>query len=210
MIRKLLCLSPLLAGVLCAQNWEVGALGGYGFSNDLTIKSASGTATAKLAPGAALGVFGGEDTYNYFSGEARYLYRFSDLRLSSAGTIVDFGAHTQIAEGVFLFHFRPRQSRIRPFLAAGGGISVLSGTGRQSAGQPLGHFAALNATREALPTADVGVGVKINLQKHLRLRLEADDYLSATPGKVIAPAPGATLGGVMHNVIAFAALSFTF
>jgi hypothetical protein len=210
MFRHLCFLSTLFSAGLFAQTWEVGALGGFGFSNDLTVKSPAGSANASLAKGAVIGVFGGDDTYNYFSGEARYLYRYSDLRLSSGGTSVDFAGHTHIAEGVFLFHFRPRQSRIRPFIAAGGGVSVVVGTGTESAAQPLGKFAALTATRQTLPTADVGLGVKINLPHHLRLRLEADDYISSTPNQVIAPAPGATVKGWLNNVIAFGALSYTF
>lgn len=215
MIRHFVCLSMIFAAGLSAQSteyptWEVGALGGFGFSNDLTIKSFQGSANASLAPGGALGVFGGEDMYNYISGEARYLYRYSDLRLSSAGTTVDFGGHTHLLTGNFLFHFRPRQSRVRPFIAAGGGISVLTGTGAESANQPLGSFAALTNTHETLPTADIGVGVKFNLQKHLRLRLEIDDYISPRPSKVIAVAPGATGSGWLNDVVGFGGLSFTF
>ena len=198
------------SSIAFAQTWEVGALGGYGFTNDLTIKTSSASATAGLANGGVVGAFGGDDTYNYFSGEARYLYRFSDLRLSSGGTSVDFAAHTHIAEGAFLAHFRPRNARIRPFIAFGGGIKVLVGTGAESATQPLGQFAALTATHEILPTADVGAGVKINLATHLRLRLEVRDYISTAPTKLIAPAPRASESGWLHDIMALAAFSFTF
>src|SRR6185437_9546912 len=208
MFKNLAFLSILFAGCAFAQTWEVGALGGFGFTNDLTVKSSGGSASARLANGAVAGVFGGEDTYRYFSGEVRYLYRYSDLRLSSGTTSVNFPAHTHIVEGVFLFHFRPREARIRPFIAAGGGLSIIVGTGVESAGQPLGRFAALTATRETLPTADVGAGIKFDLQRHLRLRIEADDYISSTPNKVIAPAPGASVSGLLNDVAAFAALSF--
>lgn len=200
----------LSAGCALAQTWEVGAIGGFGFSNDLTIKSPAGSAAAGLAKGAVIGAFGGDDTYNYISGEARYLYAFSDLRLSSGGATVDFPAHTHIGEGAFLFHLRPRGSRIRPFFAAGGGIKVLVGTGTESAAQPLGQFAALTATRQILPMGDVGAGIKIDLQQHLRLRLEVRDYISSTPNKVIAPAPGASVSGLLNDIMALGSLSYTF
>jgi len=200
----------LCAAGASAQIWEVGALGGYGFTNDLSVNSPAGSATAGLAKGGAVGVFGGGDTHNYFSGEARYLYLFSDLRLSSGNTSVDFGAHTPIAEGAILAHFRPRTAKVRPFIAFGGGLKWVIGTGVESAGQPLGRFAALTATHESLPTADVGAGVKINLRDHLRLRVEVRDYLSATPNKVIQPAPGSSLSGILNNIVALGGLSYTF
>jgi hypothetical protein len=210
MFIRWIFLSMFFAGCALAQTYEVGAIGGYGFTNDLTVKAPAGSATSGLARGGVIGAFGGDDTYRYFSGEARYLYSYSDLRLSSGSTSVDFPAHTHIAEGAILMHFRPREARIRPFVAVGGGIKVLVGTGVESASQPLGQFAALTATHEIFPTADVGAGVKINLQHHLRLRLEVRDYISSTPNKVIAPAPGASSGGLLNQVMALASLSLAF
>jgi len=210
MFKTRLLFLLFVASAAFAQNWEIGALGGFGLSNDMTIHSPSGTASSNLANGGAFGIFGGDDTYNYLSGEARYLYRYSDFSLSSGNTTVTFPAHTQLLQGVFLAHLRPRQTKVRPFIAFGGGLSFLSGTGVESAAQPLGQFAGLTATRQTLPTATVGFGVKIELHHHLRLRFEADDYISSTPSKVIAPAPGNSVSGWMNNVIAFGALSYTF
>ncbi len=189
-------------------HWEIGALGGFGWTNDLTVKSPAGSATTGLKSGAAIGAFGGDDMYDHFSGEARYIYRYNDLKLESGSTKVAFGAHTHIAEGAFLFHFRPRQSNVRPYIAFGGGVKVLQGTGIESAGQPLGRFAALTATREVLPTADAGLGVKFNIGSHARLRVEVRDYISSTPSKVIAPVPGASLNGVMNDLTGFVGLGY--
>jgi len=216
MIRAALVACLMWGGVAQAQmtgqeagpHWEIGALGGFGWTNDLTVKGPAGSATTGLKSGAAIGVFGGDDTYNYFSGEARYLYRFNDLKLSSGNTSVDFGAHTHIAEGALLLHFRPRASHMRPFIAFGGGIKVLEGTGMESAAQPLGRFAALTATREILPTGDVGFGIKWNLRPHTRLRVEVRDYISSTPHKVIAAAPGASISGVMNDITGLVGLSY--
>jgi hypothetical protein len=198
-----------LAAAASAQQWEIGAIGGYGFAPDLTVKNAAGSASTGFKNGMTIGVFGGGDTHDRWSGEARYLYRFSDLKLSSGGTSADFGAHTHIAHADFLYHFRPRQSHMRPFVAVGGGAEILIGTGLESAGQPLGTFAALTATHEILPVGDVGFGVKINLRPGLRFRVEMRDYISPAPNKVIAPAPGATLGGVVNDIVGVAAISYT-
>lgn len=216
MIRAALAACVVWAGTAWAQpsgpeeqiHWEVGAVGGYGWTNDLTVTGPAGSAAAGLKAGGAVGVFAGDDMYDRFSGEARYLYRFSDLKLSSGSTSVDVGAHTHIAEGAFLFHFKGRQSHMRPFFAFGGGIKVLQGTGIESAAQPLGRLAALNATREVLPTADVGFGVKWSLRPHVRLRVEVRDYISGAPEKVIAAAPGASISGILNDVTGLAGLSY--
>jgi len=210
MIRHLLCLSILAAGGVFAQNLELGAIGGFGFTNDLTVKSPSGSATAGLATGGAFGAFFEEDSYKYIGGEVQYLYRYSDLRLSSGGTSVDFAAHTNIVDGGMVLHFRPRGAHIRPFIAAGAGVMVLTGTGAESASQPLGNFAALTATRQTLPVVDVGGGVKISLQRHMRLRFEVRDYISSSPSKVIAPVPGASVSGWLNDIMASASVSYTF
>lgn len=210
MLKTIGLLCALSAGAAMAQTYEVGATGGYGFSGDLTAKSATGSATTGLKRGATLGVFGGQDMYEHWSGEARYLYHFSDLKLSSGGTSVDFGAHEHIMEGAFLYHFEPRDSRVRLYLSVGGGMKVLEGTGLESSNQPLGKFAALTATQELLPTGDVGAGVKINLREHMRLRLEVRDYISKAPTKVIAPYPGVVLNGVLNDVMGLAGISYTF
>jgi hypothetical protein len=199
----------LTAATAFAGDWEVGALGGWGYSPKLKVNAPAGDADTGFRNGAVIGVFGGNDSYRYWSGEVRYLYRYSDLRLSSGDTTVNFGGHTHIVHADFLGHFRPRESNVRPFIAFGGGVKVLVGTGIESAAQPLGNRAALTATREVLPVADVGVGVKIGIHRLVRLRFEVRDYLSPAPSKVIAPAPGASLGGVLNDFIGTAGISVT-
>jgi hypothetical protein len=209
MLKVLILTRALVAGLAHAQVWEVGAIGGYGFSPTLTVKNASGSATTGFENGVVAGAFGGGDTHNYWSGEARYLYRYSDAKLSSGGTTVDFGAHTHIINGDILGHFRPRESRIRPFIAFGGGIKVVVGTGLESASQALGKFAALTKTHETLPVGDIGVGVKVNSAKNVRMRLEVQDFIGPAPDKVIAVAPGATGGGIQNDIIGTLAISYT-
>jgi hypothetical protein len=209
MLKGLILTCVVAAGVAHAQEWEVGAIGGYGFAPNLTVKSPAGSASSGFENGGVIGAFGGGDTYNYWSGEARYLYRYGDAKLSSGGTTADFGSHTHIINGDILAHFRPRESRIRPFIAFGGGIKVLVGTGIESASQPLGKFAALTKTHESVPVGDVGVGVKINVAKSVRIRLEVQDFIGPTPDKVIAPAPGASTSGIMNDIIGTVAISYT-
>jgi len=197
------------ATVASAQEWELGVLGGYSYSPSLTVKNATASASASIRPGLTVGVYAGQEMYRYFSGEASYLYRAGDLKLEGSGKSVSFGAHTHLITGDFLGHFRPRGARLRPFVSFGGGIEVMVGTGQESATQPLGNLAALTATREVLPVGEAGVGVKFQISKHLRLRVQARDYISQAPHDVIAPVPPATLSGIRNDVIATGAIALT-
>jgi len=210
MLKKLALTGLLVAGVACAQEWEVGAIGGYGYAPHLTVSNKSSSANTGIRHGAVVGVFAGEDMYDYWSGEIRYLYRFGNLKLSSGNIkAANFSAHTHIITADFLGHFRPRGSSVRPFIAFGGGAKIMVGTGIESASQLLGSFAALTATHEILPTADIGAGIKWDLRKNLRFRVEARDYISPVPNKVIAPAPGASLGGVLNDIQGMVGFSLT-
>ena len=198
----------MAATTLQAQTWEIGGFGGYGYSFNNTVKAPGGDADVRTKPGKVFGVVGGGDTHNYWSGEVRYLYRYSDLEVSGGGQKASLAGHTHIIHADFLGHFKPKGSRTRPFIAFGAGIKVLQGTGVESSSQALGNKVALTATKEVLGVVDVGAGVKIDVKKHLRLRLEFRDYISAAPSKVFTPAPGATLGGVWNDMIGTAGLSY--
>jgi len=210
MLKGLFAGMVLVAGVASAQQWEVGAIGGYGFTPSLTVKAPAGSATTGFNNGPVAGAFGGNDSNEHWSGEVRYLYRYSDLNLSSGSTTLNFGGHTQIITGDILGHLRPRSARIRPFVALGGGMKIINGTGAESASQPLGNIAALTHTQEVHPVGDVGIGVKVNLSTHVRLRFEVHDYMSPPPGKVITPAPGGSIGGWMNDIQALVSISYAF
>jgi hypothetical protein len=138
MLKKLALTGLLAAGVACAQEWEVGAIGGYGYAPHLTVSNKSSSANTGIRHGAVVGVFAGEDMYDYWSGEIRYLYRFGNLKLSSGNIkAANFSAHTHIITADFLGHFRPRGSSVRPFIAFGGGAKIMVGTGIESASQLL-------------------------------------------------------------------------
>jgi hypothetical protein len=214
MLRGLICALAVFAAMAAyanaqEQQWELGAIGGAGFSPGMTVSNASASASAKVKTGVAVGVYGGEDMYRYWSGEATYLYRAGDLKLEGSGKSVSFGAHTHLITGDFLAHFRPRGAHIRPFISFGGGIEIMQGTGQESFNQPLGNLAALTATREVLPVGEAGVGVKVQLSNHLRLRVQVRDYFSQAPNEVIAPTPGATLSGIRQDVIGMGAIALT-
>ena len=209
MLIKTVLTFSLLAGAVWAQKWEFGAIGGAGFSPDVTLQSAAGSAATGLKTGPVAGVYVGADSASHWGGEIRYLYRWSDLKLSSGNTKVDFAGHTHILHFDFLGYLQPEGTRVRVFGAFGAGIKVLTGTGQESAAQPLANFAALTATRENLPVGDAGAGVKFDINPHARMRFEIRDYISPTPSKVIAAAPGVTIGGVLNDIQALASIAYT-
>ena len=198
----------LMAATLQAQDWEIGGFGGYGYSFKRTVNAPGGDADVRTKPGLTLGVVGGGDTHKYWSGEVRYLYRYSDLEVSGNGQKASLGAYTHIVHADFLGHFTPKGSKTRPFIAVGAGVKILQGTGIESSGQALGDKVALTATKQVLGVLDVGAGIKYDVKEHFRLRVEVRDYISGAPNKVFAPAPGASLGGVWNDVIGTVGLSY--
>lgn len=200
----------LFASLCAAQTWEAGALGGFGITSETSVMSAAGSASTGFKNGGTFGVFGGANDYNYIAGEASYLYRLSDLKVSSGGTEVNFAGHTQFLDFRFLVHFASREKRFRPFLAAGGGVAVYSGTGEADAAQPLNNFVALTNTRETKPMVSGAAGVKYRLTKHLGLRFEFRDYVTPFPNRLLAPAPGASLGGWVQNFMAIGGVAGVF
>ena len=219
MLRALICAVLLSGAAATAQEtrWDVGVIGGYGFANNLTVTNATSSVDAGTKNGGVFGVYGGEDTYRYFSGEASYLYRDSAFKLDGHGQSASLDGHTHIITGDILAHFRPRESRLRPFVSFGGGIKILVGTGAENASQPLGAcagpgpncFAALTATRELIPVGDAGIGFKYQLSRSVRIRVQIRDYISGRPQDVIAVGPGARFSGIFNDFIGTGSVGFT-
>jgi hypothetical protein len=193
-----------------AQKWEVGVAGGGSFYTSQTFKSAVGNADGSLSNGFAVSAWLGNNTASTISGELRYDFEKSDLKLSSGGTNVSFGAQTNAIHYDLVLHFAPSESHIRPFVAAGAGVKVFSGTGKETAFQPLSNIALLTKTSQWEPLVSVGGGVKVAMSPAVQLRLEVHDFLSPFPKNVIAPAQGSRVGGWLSDFVVMAGLSFTF
>ena len=193
-----------------AQKWEVGVAGGGTFSTSQTFKNAVTNADAGLANGLAVSAWLGNHSNGTVSGELRYDYEHTDLKLSSGGTNVSFGAMTNAIHYDFLLHFAPSESHIRPFLAAGAGIKMFTGTGKEQEFQPLSNIGLLTKTSQVEPMVSIGGGVKMAISPGIQLRLEAHDFLTPFPKNVIAPAPGSTVGGWLQDFVVMAGLSFSF
>jgi len=194
-----------------AQKWEVGVGGGGSFYTAQSVTNVLGNADAKLANGYIVSAWLGNNSGKTLGGELRYDYEQSDLKLSSGGTSASFGAHTNAIHYDFVLNFnRSNEARVAPFLAAGAGVKVYTGTGKEQAFQPLSNIALLTKTSEIKPLVSVGGGVKFRVASAVQFRVEVRDYLTPFPKNVIAPALGSKVGGWLSDFVAMAGLSFTF
>ena len=200
----------VFAGGCLAQHWELGGAGGFGVYKDVTISRDSAKANAGFKSGPAFGAFAGQDLYEHLGGQLRYTFQFNDLKVSSGGTEATFSGQSHAIHYDLLFVAGSRESKIRPFLAGGGGIKVYRGTGTEHATQPLIQFAALTRTQEIKPLISFGGGVKIRVAKRGFLYLEARDYLTPFPTQVVAPVPPSKLSGWLHDFAPMLSLSVGF
>ena len=195
---------------LFGQKWEVGGGVGGSFYTSQDYKNALGSAKAGLSDGVSASFWLGNNSGNLLGGELRYDYENTDLKLSSGATRVSFGADTHAFHYDFLLHLTPRGTRVRPYLAGGGGVKLFRGTGKEAAFQPLSSIALLTKTNEVKGLVSVGGGLKFAVARALQLRVEIHDYLTPFPKTVIAPAQGSKVGGWLQDFVALAGLSVTF
>jgi hypothetical protein len=199
-----------LAGIGHAQEWEIGGIAGAGFTNGLNVATPVASATTGFKSGGAFGGFAGSNLYPHLSGEIRYTYQMSDLKISSGGSDATFNGTSHAISYDFLYHPAPKRSRVQPFVAAGGGVRLFRGTGKEEAYQPLSNFAYLTKTQDLRPLITAGGGVKYRMSEHMILRAEFRDFITPFPNKVITPAPGAKVSGWLQDFVPMFGLSFLF
>jgi hypothetical protein len=200
----------ILAGSMSCfgQHWELGANAGAGFVPGKSITSASGPATAGFQPGVTFGAFVGQNLYRHLSGEVRYGFMQSNLRLQSNGQTATFSGNSHVLHYDMVYHTSREGARAQYYVAGGGGMKIYRGTGTESAYQPLSQYAYFTKTQTVKPMASVGAGIKFSLSPHVRLRTEIRDFMTMFPKEVITPAPGAKFGGMLHNIVPMVGISF--
>jgi Outer membrane protein beta-barrel domain len=203
-------LAALLPAATYAQQWELGVLAGGSFYTSQTVRSANASANAGFSKGPIVSVLLGHTPYKYVGGEFHYSYLQNDLELSSGGTKATFGAQAHMLHYDFLFYTTSRESRVRPFFAAGAGLKIYRGTGQEVAAQPLSNVALLTRTRNAEALVSLGAGIKCELAPHINLRAEFRDFLTPFPAGVIAPANNARVSGWIHDFTPMAGITFSF
>ena len=132
----LLLLSGFSAMASGSVSPYVGAIGGIAtLSADAGSQTtAQGLKLSSYSPsnGGALNIFAGAHLHNYFSLQVNYIWNSNELVLNSASS--GSGAFYQQARNSsqhavvfdFLLYFRERNSRMRPYLGTGAGLTHLS------------------------------------------------------------------------------------
>ncbi len=209
--RLIFGVAALVCAPLCfSQEWEMGGAAGYGVYVNRTVTRDNLSGKAGFRHGMAASFVAGQNMFRRLSGEIRYTFRDSDLKLSSGGTNVRFAGDAHAVHYDLLLSPQPKGSASRVFVAFGGGVKVFRGTDKEQPLQPLGNLAALTRTREVKPLLSLGAGISKALGRRARLRLEFRDYITPFPKEVVAPNPSAKLSGWLHDIVPMAGLSVTF
>jgi len=208
-LRSLILLLPLPCYLL-GQTWEVGAVGGYGFTRDVSVTSGSTTGKTGFSPGYTFGGLLGQQISRHFGGEIRYTYQANDMRVSSGSTEAKASARSQAIHYDVLIHATSRESAIRPFLAVGGGVKFYEGTGAEPAFQPLSNLLVLTRASEAQPLVSVGGGVKFAVTKRTLFRLDVRDYATPIPTSLLATPGNSKISGWIHDFVFLVGVSTTF
>jgi hypothetical protein len=184
-----------------AQTLEIGVVGGGAFLPAVPIAGAPSGVSAGFQPGPVAGAVFTQNLYSHISGEISYFYEQRNLQLSSGSESATFAGRAHVLAYEILYRFHSRNARVRPYLALGGGMKLLEGTGAEAAYQPLMQYAYLTQTRELKPMATFGGGLKVALRGRVALRIDLRDQLTTFPTKVISPAPGMAIGSWLHDFV---------
>jgi hypothetical protein len=198
------------ATAVSAQQWEFGGLGGGGFLSNVSASGAGSSATAGFAPGAAFGVFLGNNLYRNLGGEIRYEYMQNDLRLTSNGQTAQFTGAAHAIHYDLIYHTNRKESPVQFFAALGGGMKLFRGTGAEQAYQPLSQFGYFTKTQEIKPMLSVGGGFTYRLTRHVYLRAEVRDFITPFPTKVLTPAPGIKYGSILQDLVPMVGFSYIY
>lgn len=135
------------------------------------------------ANGGALNVFAGAHLHKYFSIQADYIWNKNDVVLSSTsstgGTFYEQARTTSHKAFLldFLIYFRRRDSRIRPYLGTGGGVTRLSSVAEsllRSGGTPSLPPSSFVSTR---PVFRSHVGIDLRLYRNLDFRYSFSEMI---------------------------------
>src|SRR5271154_3410819 len=138
----------VMAPALPAQSWEVGAGAGGSFFTSQSVQNAGVSGNTGFANGFNFCGWLGYPSGRLLGGEFRYDFENAGLKLSSGGTSPSFAGRSNAVHYDFLLNLTSSEATIRPFLAAGAGVKLYTGTGAQSDVQPLQNLAFLSQTSQ--------------------------------------------------------------
>ncbi|MGA2599050.1 MAG: outer membrane beta-barrel protein [Bryobacteraceae bacterium] len=204
----------LIGFAFCAaafgQQYQVGADIGYGFYRDGSIFSSEGTAQAGIRNRFAAGIDLGYRLSEYVTAQFSYLYHDGHPFLQAPGVKAGIQGQSHALTMELQFHFKPRKSRLRPFLAGGTGAKDYVIAGPAPFPQPIPQIASLTTNDVWKVAFSVGGGVTYMLRPHMLLRAEFRDYLTTFPRQEIVPAPHNTARGIFEQFTPLFGISYTF
>ena len=190
-IRKVLALTALVLFVtpsICLGQPQpyAGVLGGVStLSADArTVLSSNGAAASSYGPenGATADWFGGVHWNDYLSFQLDYLWNRNRLTLDAVQSSVQsnaasyersFSSQQHAVSGNALLYFRPRDSKVRPYLSVGAGAVHLSA--QPASGSVMNGFGATK------PTLQVAVGIDLRIRKGWAFRYSFAETVSGNP-----------------------------
>lgn len=208
MHRNLLIGLILTALAAQAQSLDVGVIGGGALVRGVPVEGAPGGTTAGFQPGGVGGLLLGQDLYNHWSGEIRYLFEQRDLRVASGGQTATLAGQAHVLYYDVIYSRRTREQRVHPYLAVGGGAKWFVATGPEVPYRPLMQYAYLTKTNQPEAMLSVGGGVKWPVGRRMALHLDARDQITRLPQKLLAPAPGMSIKGWLNDIVPTVGLSW--
>lgn len=192
------------------QQYEAGADVGYGFYRNGTIYSAAESAQAGIRNRFGAGIDLGYEFSNYVSAQFSYLYHDGHPFLQAPGVKADIQGQSHALTLEALFHFKPRNHRLRPFIAGGAGGKDYVIAGPAPFPQPIPQIATLTTNDVWKVVFTAGGGVTFLLRPHLLLRAEFRDYITTFPRQQIVPALHNTARGIFEQFTPLFGVSYTF
>ncbi|HKE24485.1 MAG TPA: acyloxyacyl hydrolase [Bryobacteraceae bacterium] len=209
---RLTLLSLLLAGfsISClAQQWEIGGAAGYGWPLEASVTGAPNPFHAGFPARAAFGVMWDENMYNYIGGEFQYLFRLGGSQLRSNGITESASGYSNILVYNLMIHMKPRESKFRPFVAAGAGIRIFTNSSTLVP-QPLLTTAVLTQGTQVQPAVSFDGGIKYMLPRHVQLRLDLRVFTSPAPNDLIRTVGASRLRGWLYDLMPMAGVAYVF
>lgn len=161
------------------------------------------------ANGAAVDVFVGAHLHNYFSVQGDFVWNRNSLRLnsssSSSGSFYEQerSSSQQAAIFSFLIYFRPRSSRIRPYLGTGTGVAHLSSKSERllaSGGTPSLPPAEFSSTGPVLRSH---VGIDLAITRKLDFRYSFSETIGGNEISRNLSPPGSRHLANFQNLFGF-------
>jgi len=160
-------------------------------------------------PRGAFSAFVAENLYNYIGGEFQYVFRSGGTELKSNGITETASGYSNILVYNVTVNMTPRESKFRPFVAAGAGVRIYTNTDRFVT-QPLAGIALLTKGTQVKPAVSFDGGIKYMLPRHIQARLDLRVYTSPAPNDLIRRVAPLSFRGWVYDLVPMAGIAYLF